>query len=57
MDGSAKGAPWGIISAGVFRTCCGFVKGYFVVDMGVGYSLEAKIWSVIMAIEVAFHNS
>ena len=56
VDGSAKGAPGGIVSAGVFRTCRGFVKGCFVADMGVGYALEAEIWAVIIAIEVAFHK-
>ena len=55
VDDSAKGALGGIVSTGVFRTCRGFVKGCFVADMGVGYALEAEIWAVIIAIEVAFH--
>ncbi|KAK2655585.1 hypothetical protein Ddye_008637 [Dipteronia dyeriana] len=52
-DGTAFGSPGLVGCAGVFRTCRVFVKGFFVIPLGVCFAFEAKLVVAVYAFDYA----
>ncbi|KAK2662084.1 hypothetical protein Ddye_000658 [Dipteronia dyeriana] len=52
-DGSSNGSPGPSGCGGIFRNCRRFVKGCFVVPLGVMYAFEVELLAVFKAIEFA----
>ena len=54
MDGAAFGSPSLAGCAGVFRTCRGFIKGCFVIPLGVYFAFKAELAVAAHAINYAW---
>ena len=50
-DGAAFGCPVHVGCDGVCRTCKGFIKGCFVIPLGVCFAFEGELVVVVHAIE------
>lgn len=55
-DGLARRNPDSSITDGVFRTCRGFVKGLFSINIGVHTAYFAELLAVILGIELAWEK-
>ncbi|KAK3217683.1 hypothetical protein Dsin_011653 [Dipteronia sinensis] len=53
-DEAAFGSPGLAGCAGVFRTCRGFVKGCFVIPIGVCFAFKAELATAVHAIDYAW---